>query len=356
MNMSKKVLLLPGDGIGTEIVAEAVKVIDALQSSCPIVYETELMGGAAIDATGSPFPKQTEEKAKAADAVLLGAVGGPKWDHLPMKERAEAGLLAIRKALGLYANLRPLDLWPPLADLSPLKSAYIKDVSFVVVRELTGDVYFGTPRGITGEAPNREGVNTMRYSEAEIVRIAHTAFKLAQKRRKKLCSVDKANVLESMGLWRQVVAEVHKEYPDVALSSMYVDNAAMQLIRRAADFDVILTPNMFGDILSDEASVLAGSLGLSPSASLGGKNALYEPISGSAPDIAGKGISNPIGTILSVAMMYELSFDAPELGQKIRTAIARTLEAGFRTPDIWVPGTTKVGTKELGNQIVKALS
>jgi 3-isopropylmalate dehydrogenase len=302
---------------------------------------------------GSPFPEETRQKALAADAILLGAVGGPQWDHFPTGERAEMGILGIRKALNLYANIRPLDLWPPLASLSPLKPAFMENVSLVIVRELTGDVYFGAPRGATGGKGNREAFNTMRYNETEISRIAHCAFRMAQKRRKKLCSVDKANVLEAMGLWRQVVGEIHKDYPDVALTHMYVDNAAMQLIRRASDFDVILTPNLFGDILSDEAAVLSGSLGLLPSASLGEKSALYEPIHGSAPDIAGKGLANPLGMILSVAMMFELSFNAPTLAQKIRQAVARTLEAGYRTVDIWEPGMKKVGTDELGSLIVK---
>jgi len=351
-----KILLLPGDGIGPEIVTQAVKVMDALNGACPLEYENALLGGIAIDKAGSPFPEETKKKAMEADAVLLGAVGGPKWDSLSMKERPEAGLLGIRKALQLYANLRPLDVWKQLESFSPLKPALIEKVSFVVVRELTGDLYFGTPRGIEGEPGKREGFNTMRYSEDEIVRIAHTAFKLARKRLKKLCSIDKANVLETMALWRQVVTEVHKEsYQDIELSHMYVDNASMQLIRRPSDFDVLLTPNMFGDILSDEASALSGSLGLSPSASLGGKNALYEPIHGSAPDIAGKGIANPIGTILSVAMMYELSFNAPELGQRIRQAVSRTLDAGFRTADIWTEGTNKIGTDDMGDRIVSLL-
>lgn len=351
-----KILLTPGDGIGPEIMAQAVKVIDALQAACPIDYETALIGGAGIDAAGSPFPDETRQKALAADAVLFGTVGGPKWDHLPMKERAEMGILGIRKALGLYANIRPLDLWPQLAAFSPLKPDYIKGVSLVILRELTGDIYFGTPRGVEGEPGKREGHNTMRYNETEIARIAHDAFKMARQRRKKVCSVDKSNVLETMGLWKQVVTEIGKEYPDVELTHMYVDNAAMQLIRRASDFDVVLTPNMFGDILSDEASALSGSLGLMPSASLGGKSALYEPIHGSAPDIAGQGIANPIGMILSAAMMYELSFNKPELGAKIREAVGKTLDAGYRTADIWREGMTKLNTEEMGDRIVSSLN
>lgn len=350
-----KILLLPGDGIGPEIMAQAVKILDALRDECPTETESGLIGGAAIDALGAPFPEETKQKALAADAVLLGAVGGPKWDHLPMKDRAEMGILGIRKALQLYANIRPLDLWAPLAELSPLKAKHIEGVSLVIVRELTGDIYFGTPRGQTEENGVREAFNTMRYNEMEIARIAQDAFKLARQRRKKLCSIDKANVLETMGLWRTVVTEVHKDFPDVELSHMYVDNAAMQLIRRAADFDVVLTPNLFGDILSDEASALSGSLGLSPSASLGQKNALYEPIHGSAPDIAGQGVANPLGMILSVAMMVDLSFGAPALGQRIRDAVAKTLGDGYRTPDIWTTGTLKIGTDEMGDRIRERL-
>ena len=347
-----KLLLLAGDGIGPEIMAQAVKVLDAVRGDLALSYEQALIGGAAIDALGSPFPEETKQKALAADAILLGAVGGPKWDHLPMGERAEMGILGIRKALNLYANLRPLDLWPALAGFSPLKPAYMENVSLVIVRELTGDIYFGKPRGITGEKGHRQGVNTMLYSEAEITRIAHCAFQLARQRGKKLCSIDKANVLETMGLWRQVVTEVQQaDYPDVALTHMYVDNAAMQLIRRASDFDVVLTPNLFGDILSDEAAVLSGSLGLLPSASLGDKNALYEPIHGSAPDIAGKGLANPIGMILSTAMMLELSLNAPTPAQKIRSAVAKVLELGYRTADIWEAGMQKATTEEMGSLI-----
>ena len=353
--MAKKILLLPGDGIGTEIMAQAVKVLEALRGSVSFELDEGLIGGAAIDAFGSAFPDVTRDKALAADAVLFGTVGGPKWDHLPMKERAEMGILGIRKALSLYANIRPVDLWPSLAGLSPLKPAFVENVALVVVRELTGDVYFGTPRGSSGEIGNREAFNTMRYTEAEIARIAHMGFKMAQQRRKKLCSVDKSNVLETMGLWRQVVTEIHKDYPDVELSHMYVDNAAMQLIRRASDFDVLLTPNLFGDILSDEASVLSGSLGLQPSASLGEKAALFEPIHGSAPDIAGQGIANPIGMILSVAMMFDFSLNAPELAARIRHAVAQTLKAGYRTADIWEEGGIKTTTDEMGSQIIARL-
>jgi len=345
----KKILLLPGDGIGPEIMDQAKKVLDCF----PNMFECEegYIGGAAIDKFGNPFPEITRDQSMNADAILLGAVGGPKWDNLPSGNRPEKGLLAIRKILGLYANIRPLEIWKPLIDLSPLKPASLKEVSFIVVRELTGDLYFGTPRGFHGEKGSRTAFNTMIYSEEEIRRIAHTGFKLARTRKKKLCSIDKSNVLETMVLWREVVEEVHLEYRDIALSHMYVDNAAMQIIRRPADFDIILTPNMFGDILSDEAAVLCGSLGLLPSASLGIQHALYEPIHGSAPDIAGKGIANPIGMILSVAMMLETSCHSEDLALKIRRAIAAVLDAGLRTKDIWSEGTILVSTSEMGDRI-----
>lgn len=347
----KKILLLPGDGIGPEIMEQAKKVLACF----PDLFEWEegLIGGAAIDKFGSPFPKITQEQSMKADAVLLGAVGGPKWDSFPSGNRPENGLLAIRKDLGLFANIRPLDIWKPLIDLSPLKPSSLKDVSFVVVRELTGDLYFGTPRGFHGEKGSRTAFNTMIYSEEEIKRIAHTGFKMARSRKKKLCSIDKSNVLETMVLWREIVEEVHLEYKDVALSHMYVDNAAMQIIKRPSDFDVILTSNMFGDILSDEAAVLCGSLGLLPSASVGIKHALYEPIHGSAPDIAGMGIANPIGMILSVAMMLETSCNSADLAFKIRRAVAKILDAGLRTKDIWSNGMVLASTNEIGDRIAE---
>lgn len=349
----RKILLLPGDGIGPEIMEQAKKVLACFPDT--FEYEEGYIGGAAIDKFGSPFPEITLQQSMKADAVLLGAVGGPKWDFLPSGSRPENGLLAIRKALGLYANIRPLDIWKQLLDLSPLKPSYLKDVSFVVVRELTGDLYFGTPRGFQGEKGSRTAFNTMIYSEEEIKRIAHTGFKLARSRKKRLCSIDKSNVLETMVLWREIVEEVHLEYKDVALSHMYVDNAAMQIIKRPSDFDVILTPNMFGDILSDEAAVLSGSLGLLPSASMGSKHALYEPIHGSAPDIAGMGIANPIGMILSVAMMLEISCNYGSLAEKIRLAIASVLEAGLRTKDIWSEGHVLATTEEISNKIVESI-
>ncbi|MGB9154509.1 MAG: 3-isopropylmalate dehydrogenase, partial [Alphaproteobacteria bacterium] len=304
---------------------------------------------------GTPFPPDTEQEAKTADAVLLGAVGGPQWDALPLAQRPEKGLLGIRKTLGLYANLRPLTLWPQLTAFSPLKENILKNVSFVIVRELTGDLYFGEPRGLKTENGIRSAFNTMIYSEPEIRRIAKTAFDLARKRNKKLCSIDKANVLETMRFWREIVEEVHRDYADVALSHMYVDNAAMQIIRQPSSFDVMLTPNMFGDILSDEAAVLSGSLGLLPSSSIGGASALYEPIHGSAPDIAGQGIANPIGMILSVGMMLEHSFRKPALGQQIHQAVSNVLDAGLRTADIYSPGTTKVSTTQMGAAIEKEI-
>ena len=346
----QSILLLAGDGIGPEIMVQAKKVLDKFKST--VSYEEGLLGGCAIEAEGTPYPAATAEKAKRTKAVLLGAVGGPKWDHLPLAERPEKGLLAIRKDLGLYANLRPLDIWPPLVDFSPLKPAALKDVSFVIMRELTGDLYFGTPRG----RENGRAWNTMTYTEEEVRRIAHSGFQLAQKRRKKLCSIDKANVLEVMVMWREIVSEVHKDYPDVELSHMYVDNASMQIIRRPSEFDVMLTPNMFGDILSDEAAVLAGSLGLLPSASLGKEHGLYEPIHGSAPDIAGKGLANPIGLILSIAMMMELSLDAPAAAESIRQAVSQTLQDGYRTPDIYSDGMTKLSTDEMGSKIASYIN
>jgi len=348
------ILLLSGDGIGPEIMEQAKKVLHHFKDI--IHYEEGHIGGIAIDTLGNPFPEETLNKATKADAILLGAVGGPKWESLPLAERPEKGLLAIRKVLGLYANLRPLDIWQPLVHFSPLKETLLKDVSFVIVRELTGDLYFGTPRGVEGEPGSRRAWNTMLYSETEIRRIAHTAFQLAKKRLCKVCSIDKANVLECMVLWREVVSEVQKEYPDVALSHMYVDNAAMQIIRNPSEFDVMLTPNMFGDILSDEAAVLAGSLGLLPSASLGEKHGLYEPIHGSAPDLAGKGLANPIGLLLSIAMMMELSLNLPKLGNTIRLAVQAVLEDGYRTQDIFSEGMIKVSTDEMGGYIAKRLT
>lgn len=344
-----KVLLLAGDGIGPEIMNQGKKILARFKEF--LSFEEGLIGGAAIDHFGSPYPQQTSEKAMRADAVLLGAVGGPKWDSLPLAERPEKGLLAIRKDLGLYANLRPLDIWPPLVHFSPLKEKLLKNVSIMVIRELTGDVYFGEPRGLTAT----RGWNTMVYTDNEVRRIAHMAFEIARKRRSKVCSVDKANVLESMVLWRKIVEEVHASYPDVELQHMYVDNAAMQLVCRPSTFDVMLTPNMFGDIISDEAAVLSGSLGLLPSACIGKDYSLYEPIHGSAPDIADRGIANPIGLILSAAMMFDFSLQRKDLADQIKQAVGKVLENGFRTQDIFSEGMKLVSTDEMGDRIVQAL-
>ena len=357
--MTKKVLVLPGDGIGPEIVAEAVKVLDALNSSGAIAVELEhgLVGGAAYDAAGDPLPEETLAAARAADAVLLGAVGGPKWEALHISKRPEKGLLGLRSGLGLFANLRPAILYPQLAEASTLKPEVVSGLDILIVRELTGDIYFGQPRGVetlpTGE---RRGINTMVYKESEIERICRVAFELARKRQKRLCSVDKANVLECTELWREVATRVGADYPDVALSHMYVDNAAMQLVRAPKQFDVMVTGNMFGDILSDCASMLTGSIGMLPSASLNASGqGMYEPIHGSAPDIAGRGIANPLATILSVAMMLRYSLGVPAAADRIEAAVAAVLDQGLRTPDILSEGMRQVGTAEMGDAVVAAL-
>ena len=356
--MSKHILVLPGDGIGPEIVAEALKVLDALRRDhgLAVTWEEGLLGGCAVDATGEPYPAATRERARAADAVLLGAVGGPRYDALPRHQRPERGLLAIRKDLNLFANLRPAVVFPQLAGASSLKPEIVAGLDILIVRELTGDVYFGEPRGIETRNGERVGINTMIYSEAEIVRIAHVAFKAAQQRGGRLCSVDKMNVLESTQLWRDVVCEVAAEYPDVTLSHMLVDNAAMQLVRNPKQFDVMVTGNLFGDILSDEASMLTGSIGMLPSASLdaSGKG-LYEPIHGSAPDIAGRGVANPLATILSVAMMLRYSLGTPALADRVERAVARVLDQGLRTADIALAGEATVGTVAMGDAVVAAL-
>ncbi len=355
----KKILVLPGDGIGQEIVAEAVKVITVLQQQhgLQVTLEHDVVGGTAYDQKGSPLPDDVLAKAKAADAVLLGAVGGSKWESLPIAVRPEKGLLGLRAGLGLFANLRPALLYPQLASASTLKPEVVAGLDILIVRELTGDIYFGQPRGVR-TLPNgeREGFNTMVYRESEIERIARVAFDSARKRNKKVCSVDKANVLECTELWREVVTRVAKDYPDVQLSHMYVDNAAMQLVRAPKQFDVMVTGNIFGDILSDEASMLTGSIGMLPSASLNEKGqGMYEPIHGSAPDIAGKGIANPIATILSVAMMLRYSLAQPELADHIERAVRKVLDQGYRTADIYTDGTTKVGTMQMGDAIIAAL-
>ena len=358
--MTSKLLVLPGDGIGPEIVAEAVKVLEALQKDFGLAIEMEEapIGGAGYDAEGHPLPEVTLELAKKSDAVLLGAVGGPQYDKLPRELRPERGLLAIRSELDLFSNLRPAILYPQLADASTLKPEVVAGLDIMIVRELTGGIYFGEPRGIrTLEGGERDGYNTLRYSESEIERIARSAFDVAMKRNKRLCSVDKANVLEVSELWREVVTEIGKEYPEVELSHMYVDNAAMQLVRAPKQFDVMVTTNMFGDILSDAAAMLTGSIGMLPSASLNASRlGLYEPIHGSAPDIAGKGVANPLATILSVAMMLRYSLEQPALADRIEAAVGRVLDQGLRTADIFSAGCTKVGTAQMGDAVVAALA
>jgi len=352
-----KIAVLPGDGIGPEIVAQAVNVLQRLaQDGLKIEMEYAPIGGAGFDAAGDPLPDATLKLAQAADAVLLGAVGGYQYDTLPRPQRPEQGLLRIRKELGLFANLRPALLYPELASASSLKPEVVAGLDIMIIRELTGDIYFGQPRGIETRGGERVGVNTMIYSESEIRRIAHVGFGIAQKRNKRLCSVDKANVLETTELWRQVVIEVGEDYPEVELSHMYVDNAAMQLVRNPKQFDVMLTGNIFGDILSDEASMLTGSIGMLPSASLDEKNkGLYEPIHGSAPDIAGKNIANPLATILSVAMMLRYTFGLEAPAQRVEGAVKQVLAQGYRTGDIYTEGTKKVSCSEMGGAVVAAL-
>lgn len=357
--MTKKVLLLPGDGIGPEIVAEAVKVLDALKANhgLDIDMVSGLVGGAAYDASGHPLPEETMQMARDVDAILLGAVGGYKWESLDISVRPEKGLLGLRSGLGLFANLRPAFLYPQLADASTLKPEVVSGLDILIVRELTGGIYFGQPRGIrmldNGE---RQGYNTYVYSESEIVRIGHVAFQAAMKRNKKVCSVDKANVLEVTELWREVMTDLAKQYPEVELSHMYVDNAAMQLVRNPKQFDVVVTGNMFGDILSDEASMLTGSIGMLPSASLDANNkGMYEPSHGSAPDIAGQNLANPLATILSAAMMLRYSLGREDLALKIEQAVSKVLDQGLRTGDIFSEGMNKVSTSEMGSAVVKAL-
>lgn len=356
--MTQRILVLPGDGIGPEIVAEAVKILHTLQRDhgLDVTLEEGLLGGCAVDATGEPYPARTQAQARAADAILLGAVGGPRYDSLPRPQRPERGLLAIRKDLKLFANLRPAVVFPQLAAASSLKPEVVAGLDILIVRELTGDVYFGEPRGIETRDGERVGINTMIYSESEIRRIAHVAFQAAQKRQGRLCSVDKMNVLETTQLWRDVVCEVAAEYPDVALSHMLVDNAAMQLVRNPKQFDVMVTGNLFGDILSDEASMLTGSIGMLPSASLDadGKG-LYEPIHGSAPDIAGRGVANPLATILSLGMMLRYSLGRADLAERVEAAVSRVLDQGLRTADIARPDEATVGTVAMGNAVAAAL-
>jgi len=353
-----KIAILPGDGIGPEIVGEAVRVLDVLRrDGLPIETEHAPIGGAGYDAAGHPLPEPTLALAKAADAVLLGAVGGPRYDTLPRALRPEQGILGIRKALGLFANLRPALLYPELAGASSMRPEVVADLDLMIIRELTGDIYFGQPRGRrTNAAGEAEGFDTMLYSEGEIRRIAAVGFETARKRGRKLCSVDKANVLDTSILWRETVSAMAPDYPDVALSHMYVDNAAMQLVRNPKQFDVIVTGNMFGDILSDEASMLAGSIGMLPSASLDAANkGLYEPIHGSAPDIAGQDKANPLATMLSLAMMFRYTFARAEVADRIERAVRKVLAAGLRTGDIAAAGERVVGTRAMGEAVVAAL-
>ncbi len=350
-----RIAILPGDGIGPEIMREARKVLDVVAARAGVRVATEegLVGGAAYDRYGTPLPDQVLDLAKASDAVLLGAVGGPKWEPLDYSLRPERGLLGLRSGLGLFANLRPVVVFGALIDASPRKPALIRGVGRIIIRELAGDAYFGKPRGVRVENGQRIGINTIVYTEAEIRLIAKVAFDIAQTRCRRLLSVDKANVLETTELWRDVVTEVGRDYPDVELQHMYVDNCAMQLIRNPGQFDVIVTTNMFGDILSDEASMLTGSLGMLPSAPQGQKTAMYEPSHGSAPDIAGKGIANPLATILSVAMMLRHSFGMPDEAAVIEKAVRAVLKDGFRTEDIRQGGATVVGTAAMGDLVAE---
>ena len=357
--MSKKILVLPGDYIGPEIMAEAVKVLQSVDRRFGLDLELEygLLGGAAIDEHGVPLPEETLTRARAVDAILLGAVGGPKWDDVERHLRPERGLLGIRSELQLFGNLRPAILYPQLADASSLKPELVAGLDILIVRELTGGIYFGEPRGIrTLENGEREGFNTYVYRESEIRRIAHLAFSLARKRSKRVCSVDKSNVLEVTVLWREVMEEVAQEYPDVELSHIYVDNAAMQLVMAPKQFDVVVTGNMFGDILSDAAAMLTGSIGMLPSASLDQDGrGMYEPCHGTAPDIAGQGKANPLATILSVAMMLRYTLASPEAADAIEKAVSAVLDQGLRTADIFVDGQRLVSTSEMGEAVVTAL-
>ena len=353
-----KILILPGDGIGTEIVDQAVKVINSLNSNheMGMTLVNGLIGGIAYDETGSPLPDETINTAKSCDSILLGAVGGPKWEALERDLRPERGLLGIRSELDLFSNLRPAILYPQLASASSLKTEIVSGLDLMIVRELVGGIYFGTPRGIEIRDGERFGINSATYYESEIARIGHSAFQIAQKRGKRVCSVDKANVLEVSELWREVMEEVSSSYPEVTLSHMYVDNAAMQLVRDPKQFDVMVTSNLFGDVLSDCAAMLTGSIGMLPSASLDKNNfGMYEPIHGSAPDIAGKDIANPLATILSVSMMLRYSLNQVELADKINLAVSEVLDKGYRTKDISAAGDKVVGTEEMGDLIVMAL-
>lgn len=355
--MKKIITVIPGDGIGQEVVAGALQVLEVIAKKFnhSFEYKHALAGGAALDATGIPLPDETLKMCMESDAVLLGAVGGPKWDSNPQHLKPERALLGLRKELGLYANIRPAKIYSALVDASSLKKEIINGVDIIVVRELTGGLYFGKPSGFERRNDEEVGFNTMIYSESEVKRIAQSAFEIARKRKKKLCSVDKANILETSQLWRKVVIDVAKNYPDIELSHMYVDNCSMQLIRNPKQFDVIVTENMFGDILSDEAAMLTGSIGMLASASLGGNVAMYEPVHGSAPDIAEQNKANPIATIASVAMMLKYSFNLSAESDAIENAIEKVLSKGFRTGDIYTEGAMLLGTKEMTQTICDSL-
>lgn len=357
--VSGKILILSGDGIGPEIIAEAEKVLSILKSEFGLRVETEhaLIGGAALDATGSPLPEETLKLARECDAILFGAIGGPRWESVERSLRPERGLLALRSDMGLFANLRPIAVYPELVAASTLKPEVVTGLDIMIVRELTGGIYFGEPRGIMNDPRGgRTGVNTLRYSEREIERIAHVAFRTAMRRKRKVCSVDKANVLETSELWREVMNAIAREYPQVELQHMYVDNAAMQLVRRPGQFDVLVTENMFGDILSDLASMLSGSIGMLASAALdsGGKG-LYEPIHGSAPDIAGRQVANPLAAILSLSMLLRHSLPETALAERVEIAVRSALQKGARTADIYAEGTQRVSTREMGDAVTAAL-
>jgi 3-isopropylmalate dehydrogenase len=354
--MRMKIAVLAGDGIGQEVVPAALAVLRALsRHGLDLEFEEGLLGGAAIDATGDALPPETLDLVGRVDAILVGAVGTPAYTKLAAV-RPGSGLLRLRRELGLFANFRPATIFPELLHASPLTPDRVRNLDLLIIRELSSDIYYGQPRGLVTGSTERESINTMRYRASEVERVAHVAFQSARSRRGKLCSIDKANVLETMALWRSVVTEIGQQYPDVELSHMYVDAAAMALVRAPAQFDVIVTGNLFGDILSDEAAAIAGSLGLAPSASLGvGKRGLYEPIHGSAPDIAGTDVANPIGTILSAAMMLRLSLDRPDDADRVERAVRAVLARGLRTADIATEGTTLVGTREMGEAVAAAL-
>ena len=349
-----KIAIMAGDGIGPEIMAEALQVLDVLRrDGVKIETETALIGGAAFDAGGHPLPPATLKLAKDADAVLFGAVGGPRYDTLPREHRPEKAILGLRKECDFFANLRPAIVFPELADASSLKPEFVAGLDLMIIRELTGDIYFGEPRSVTGEKGSRVGINTMHYTEAQIRRILHVGFRTARKRNKRLCSIDKMNVLEAMQLWRDIAIEIAPEYPDVELTHMLVDNAAMQLIRNPKQFDVMVAGNMFGDILSDEASMLTGSIGMLPSASLDANSkGLFEPIHGSAPDIAGKGAANPLAQILSLAMMMRYTFNRADVATRVEGAVRKALASGLRTGDIAKKGEKTCSTSEMGAAVV----